>query len=373
MKPRTIILLFVAVVCGLAASYMTTKLLARREPAQPTKEIWVVRSQDGIKANTKIDKPEDLFERKRFLEAEMPKAGIEPKEDPDKSKGKDDPYWQLRNKYVNKYLAQGQFITEKDFLSREALLIPPPGHTCFAIKASAESTAGGFVLPNSRVDVIMAEDLDNGRKKTRTVMENVLVMAVDLVKNAPAGDKNAQNVASPNTVTLAVKPEDANRLTLWQDRQGKMLRLALRSPDDKALTESKGTDSALDPDAAVPAGQKGADVVNVIVAARDLEAGTVLQQDHWKIKRYRKDDVPPNAINDADQLKKLILQQPVGADEFFAELDFKPVKGTKSVGGKTVKPEAAKPVYEIEIIGGSSFRRETQRVTGPEPGKDGGK
>ena len=39
MKPKTLILMVVAVVCGLGASYMTSRLLADREPAPEVAEI----------------------------------------------------------------------------------------------------------------------------------------------------------------------------------------------------------------------------------------------------------------------------------------------------------------------------------------------
>ena len=38
MKPKTIILMVVAVSCGLAASYMTSRLLADRPEAPPDEE-----------------------------------------------------------------------------------------------------------------------------------------------------------------------------------------------------------------------------------------------------------------------------------------------------------------------------------------------
>ena len=61
MKPKTMILMVVAVVCGLAASYMTSRLLADKGTPPPVATVTVLVAKQKINAWTPIKNPEDLF------------------------------------------------------------------------------------------------------------------------------------------------------------------------------------------------------------------------------------------------------------------------------------------------------------------------
>ena len=74
MKPKTMILMVVAVVCGLAASYMTSRLLADKAPPPPVNTVTVLVAKQKINAWTPITKPEDMFEVK-----EVPEGTYSPK------------------------------------------------------------------------------------------------------------------------------------------------------------------------------------------------------------------------------------------------------------------------------------------------------
>ncbi len=87
-----------------------------------------------------------------------------------------------------------------------------PGMRAVAIPISAETGAGGFVLPGDRVDVILSYEveIENGRETrnvpvSRTILENVRVLAIDQL---PGGDEDAQ-VYVGSTATLEVTPADA--------------------------------------------------------------------------------------------------------------------------------------------------------------------
>ncbi len=344
MKPRTMILLVVAVICGLAASWMTTKLVAGRQPTEPTVDIWVVKQPEGIQQNTKIDKPDDLFERKRILEKDVPKAALRA-EDADK---------QLKNKFLNKFLAQGQFVTEKDFLGRGNELTPPPGKVAAGIKVDAERAVGGFVQPNSRVDVIWLEELkESQRKRSKIVLQDVLVLAVDHT-TVRAVDKSTTGVANVSTITVAVTPEEATKLGFWQDR-GK-IRLTLRSPDDERLYKTEGTESALDP-ATVQAIKTRDTGVEVLVAAQDLEPNTALAKGLFKTKRFPREEAPKNALT-WNELEGKTLYQPVATDDIVTRLDLEPPHKEKAAGNDADagKPEEPAPTRKIIIIDGFKVR-----------------
>jgi pilus assembly protein CpaB len=309
MRPKTIVLLAVAVVCGLGASFAVSKLMSKQLFSRPneeaTVEVWVAKPDDGIKQGTRIDKPEDFFERKRMPEDQVGKTAM-PAKNPDE---------QLKNKFLTRSLSKGQFVTPKDFDEKGLGLTPPPGLQALGMKASAEVIAGGFVLPNSRVDVIWTtEDPKRpGRYVSQIKLQNILVLAVDHVTERQAEAKG-QNVVSPSTVTLAVTDDEAKRLGFLQAK-GKLW-LALRNPEDqKPNWKTKGADSPQDPECENkdPAPQQ--EVFEVAVARDYLPARTRLEASQFVTKRF------PKAVKDAltmDEIRKgdKYLKQPLSAGEF---------------------------------------------------------
>ena len=71
MKPKTMILMVVAVVCGLAASYMTSRLLADKTPPPPAATVTVLVAKQKINAWTPIKNPEELFVAKEVPEGHL--------------------------------------------------------------------------------------------------------------------------------------------------------------------------------------------------------------------------------------------------------------------------------------------------------------
>ncbi len=122
--------------------------------------------------------------------------------------------------------------------------ILPEGMRAVATKISAATSAGGFILPNDRVDVIMtrhAEDSDITTNKfiTETVLHNVRVLAIDQTIE----DQNGEKVVVGQTATLELSPQQAEILTVAEQMSDK-LTLALRSIEDaKAGPSDVGGDA----------------------------------------------------------------------------------------------------------------------------------
>ncbi|WP_407819833.1 Flp pilus assembly protein CpaB, partial [Staphylococcus aureus] len=55
----------------------------------------------------------------------------------------------------------------------------PAGKRAVATEISVSTGAGGFVLPNDRIDVIMVRKGENGNFLTENVLNNVRVLAID--------------------------------------------------------------------------------------------------------------------------------------------------------------------------------------------------
>lgn len=106
------------------------------------------------------------------------------------------------------------------------------GMRAMAVPLSAESAAGGFILPGDHVDVVMTHQLEGqgGGKRfaSDTVLKNVKVLAIDQTTGAPKGGSSVVGA----TATLEVNSKQSEVLALSK-AQGE-LALVLRSYADAA-------------------------------------------------------------------------------------------------------------------------------------------
>ena len=113
----------------------------------------------------------------------------------------------------------------------------PSGKRAVAVRISAESTAGGFILPNDRVDVLhTSADPGQGDGQTehvsRTILRNVAILAIDQSideKNKDEKNKDTKNKIG-KTATLELDPQQAEILAAAEATG--TLSLALRSAAD---------------------------------------------------------------------------------------------------------------------------------------------
>ena len=116
--------------------------------------------------------------------------------------------------------------------------ILPSGMRAVSTEISPETGAGGFILPNDRVDVILSKRPKDSDKSgaasptSETILTNVKVLAIDQTVE----EKNGQRVVVGKTATLEIAPRQAETLT--QARQLGTLSLALRSLLDASKTEA---------------------------------------------------------------------------------------------------------------------------------------
>jgi pilus assembly protein CpaB len=115
--------------------------------------------------------------------------------------------------------------------------ILPTGYRAVSTEISAETGAGGFILPNDRVDVLLTRKLKNPNPtapdivQSEAILANIRVLAID---QAPK-EKDGQNAVVGRTVTLELKPEQT--ATLAAARQAGSISLALRSIADANQVE----------------------------------------------------------------------------------------------------------------------------------------
>jgi pilus assembly protein CpaB len=111
--------------------------------------------------------------------------------------------------------------------------ILPSGYRAVSTEISAETGAGGFILPNDRVDVLLTRRLKNPTSDkapdiitSQIILANIRVLAID---QAPK-EKEGTNAVVGRTVTLELKPEQTEALA--GARQAGTLSLSLRSIAD---------------------------------------------------------------------------------------------------------------------------------------------
>ncbi|MDE2384159.1 MAG: Flp pilus assembly protein CpaB [Alphaproteobacteria bacterium] len=110
--------------------------------------------------------------------------------------------------------------------------ILPKGMRAISVAISSRSSAGGFILPNDRVDVILTKKGTDGKSSTpivrsETVIGNVRVLAVNQVYRQATNETDPVTVEKGETATLELTPKQSEILA--QVESSGELSLALRS------------------------------------------------------------------------------------------------------------------------------------------------
>ena len=137
----------------------------------------------------------------------------------------------------SKLIGQGQ-----SFMSS----ILPSGTRAVATSIAADTSAGGFILPNDFVDVIMTRRADAAAAAggtsgsgfvTETILKNIRVLAIDQTIQE---DEDGKKTRVGQTATLELTPQQAEIITVAQQMADR-LTLALRPIVD---TQEKPTGEA---------------------------------------------------------------------------------------------------------------------------------
>src|SRR6202040_3014467 len=149
-------------------------------------------------------------------------------------KDRPDAIEQLTGSITRSPLLAGEPIREAKLIkangSRFMAALLPSGMRALSTEISPETGAGGFILPNDRVDVLLTRRDRETEKATgveahvsETILTDVRVLAIDQTIE----EKNGQRVVVGRTATLELSPRQAE--TLAVSRQRGVLSLALRS------------------------------------------------------------------------------------------------------------------------------------------------
>jgi pilus assembly protein CpaB len=149
-------------------------------------------------------------------------------------------------------VASGEPIRDSKVVSAKAggflAAVLPRGMRAISMDIATDTSAGGFILPNDHVDVLLtrrdkaAEKLSGVEKYvTETILRNVRVLAVDQV----LGEKDGQKVVIGKTATIELDPHQAETLALAH--QTGTLSLTLRSLLDSQSPTPEGGEAKEEP------------------------------------------------------------------------------------------------------------------------------
>jgi pilus assembly protein CpaB len=227
MKRRLMIVLVFASAIGLVASLLVYRVVASVGAAarqQPTESIVV--------AAVNMDLAETITNKH---------VKLAPWPEPTAPPGAIRTLAEAEGRVVRSSIVAGEPLLEGKLapqLSGKGGIMPmlvPVGQRAVTIKVDDAIKESGFVLPNSRVDVFvsMARTASSQDRMAKLILQDVVVLAagqaVEMRDNRPV---------SVTTVTLALTPDQAERLALAQN-EGK-LTIGMRNLRDQGVVQTVG-------------------------------------------------------------------------------------------------------------------------------------
>lgn len=123
-----------------------------------------------------------------------------------------------------------KLIDPKDGGLLSAILAP--GMRAISTPISPETGAGGFILPNDKVDILLTKRDRNSQNKTKTILVNIKVLAIDQTIR----EQDGQQVVVGRTATLELSQTQSEILALANNEGS--LTLSLRSLADRNVSDN---------------------------------------------------------------------------------------------------------------------------------------
>jgi pilus assembly protein CpaB len=237
MNTQRIIVLGIAVVAAGAAAFMVRSMLGGGTPAVEAKpSAPPMAMSEVLVASTNLQPGQQLtIDQVRW--EKWPTTSVDASFLTHANVGSEEEA--VKGNVVRAPIMSGQPIVNTALVKADAAgfmaALLTPGMRAVSIVISAESGAGGFVLPNDRVDIILTRKLEGTppRVVARTVLSNLRVLAVD---QTFAQQKDTKTVVG-KTATVEVTPEQAEIITMAQGAG--QLSLSLRPlGDNQAVTDN---------------------------------------------------------------------------------------------------------------------------------------
>lgn len=231
MRTKSLVLLLLALGCGLIASIGISQVIERnRAGSGPAVEY-----EDVVVAAVDLKEGEKLkmtsIEFKQFPKGNVPEGVYHSLEDAFKNQNR-----------LRSFIAKGEAILPNKFLDPnfDNTTRIPKGMRVVAIPADSQSAAGNLLKPDDRVDVLLhvPGNGQNQQAVVKTILRNIRVFSVNDNTRAVSQEGDAAVEKNTRYVTLLVTTDQQGVVMLAQ-HQGQ-IKFSLRHPDDIDPPEDTG-------------------------------------------------------------------------------------------------------------------------------------
>jgi len=224
MRPKSLLLLALALGCGLVASIGISQVMNGKSGTKTAETVPIFIALHNINLGDPIEA--SMVSLEEWPKDKVPRGAISKLTD-------------LEGRRPRTAIIEGEPMLEGKLLEPGQIADPirsiPAGMRLKTIAVDAEKSAAGLLGPGDRVDVqlFVRKDQKTGIEtaRSKTILQNVRVFAVDqAVQRAPDGSEE-RTIAK--TVSLMLSPEQASKLSLAE--QIGELSLIPRNPDDQGV------------------------------------------------------------------------------------------------------------------------------------------
>lgn len=268
IKRRTITLFTLAIVMGIGATILANNwFMSRMKPVAAADTTPVVVAALEIPFGQKI-------ETAHMRTISWPNSNL--------PSGVYNDLADVEGKIANQTIASGEIILSSRIVEHAQgstlAAIISPNMRAVTVRVNDVIGVGGFLLPGNRVDVLATRKIDQRRALTKTILEDLKVLAVDQTSTP---DKDKPIVV--RAVTLEVDPKQAEELV--KSTQEGTVQLVLRNPmDESRIVKAEAPKEA-------PVVKKVAKKVVRRAAASSSVNVTIIRGTHVdvsKVKLYRR-------------------------------------------------------------------------------------
>jgi len=230
MRTKSIVLLALALGCGVVAAVGITQVMATRdaEGPVPVEMQSIVVAMKDVPMGDPV--PPELVCLEEWPKDKIPKGAITKLEDVENRRPK-------ARIFAGSPILESQLLG-KGVLGQGASDSIPKGLRVIAVKVNEVSGSASLIRPGDRVDVLVhiPRGGDLTQTITKTILQDVKVFAVDSAWEAATGGEKS---VVARTISLLVTPSQAEQVTLACEMG--QIRLVMRSPDDKEQVKVDGT------------------------------------------------------------------------------------------------------------------------------------
>ena len=232
MRPKSLVLLILALGCGLVASIGINQVMANRRAAGPseageTTPIFVALGEIGIGDPLTAE----MLKLEEWPKEKVPAGSLSKLEDVEGRRCK-------QRFYPGEPILEAKLLAPGEKGQSPTDLIPK-GYRVVSIRVDAVSSSSGMILPGDRVDMLVhvAENRSAGghEARTQTFLQNVKVFAVDDLFS-----RNDEATVTAKTISLLVTPDQAE-LVMLAGQLG-TVQLVMRSAADESNEPTSGAD-----------------------------------------------------------------------------------------------------------------------------------